>query len=83
MVALSLGVNVNGITPYRRLRGEPGGLLFGYGMPTEAEIEEGIRLVADATAAIRRDDARRGDVAAHNAHRRRSASGWSPRPAVA
>ncbi len=35
---LSLGVNVNGITPYRRQRGEPGGLLFGYGMPTEAEI---------------------------------------------
>ena len=53
--ALALGVNVAGITPYRRLRGiGPGGLLFGYGTPSEAEIEEGIRLVAEALAATRR-----------------------------
>lgn len=53
--ALDRGVNVNGITPYRRLRDErPGGLVFGYGTPHEPEIEEGIRLVAEALAAIRR-----------------------------
>jgi GntR family transcriptional regulator/MocR family aminotransferase len=53
--ALAQGVNLNGITPYRRLRDDrPGGLVFGYGTPTETEIEEGIRLVAEVLAAIRR-----------------------------
>jgi GntR family transcriptional regulator / MocR family aminotransferase len=56
--ALALGVNVNGITPYRRLHADhPGGLVFGYGTPTETEIEKGIRLVAEVLAAIRRGDA--------------------------
>lgn len=56
--ALARGVNVNGITPYRRLRHDrPGGLVFGYGTPTGTEIEEGIRLVAEVLAAIRRTTA--------------------------
>jgi GntR family transcriptional regulator/MocR family aminotransferase len=53
--ALARGVNVNGITPYRRLRDDhPGGLVFGYGTPSEAQIDEGIQLVAETLAAIRR-----------------------------
>jgi GntR family transcriptional regulator/MocR family aminotransferase len=51
--SLALGVNVNGISPYRRLPGGPGGLVFGYGTPRETEIEEGVRLVAAALASIR------------------------------
>jgi GntR family transcriptional regulator/MocR family aminotransferase len=62
--ALARGVNVNGITPYRRLRGDrPGGLVFGYGTPSETEIEAGIQLVAETLAAIRRAGAAEPSVA--------------------
>jgi GntR family transcriptional regulator/MocR family aminotransferase len=45
----SMGVGVDGVTPYRSAgRNEPGGLLFGYGGVTEAAIEEGVRLIATA-----------------------------------
>ena len=52
--AAAVGVELIGISPYHHaLRNGPGGLLFGYGMPTEAEIDEGIRLVAVELAALR------------------------------
>ena len=47
--AASMGVGVDGVTPYRSAgRDGPGGLLFGYGGVTEAAIEEGVRLIATA-----------------------------------
>jgi GntR family transcriptional regulator/MocR family aminotransferase len=56
--AASVGVALTGVTPYQRIsRNGPGGLIFGYGMPTETEIEEGIRLIADQLAGLRRDAA--------------------------
>lgn len=52
--AAGVGVALGGVTPFRRTRRNgPGGLLFGYGMPSETEIEEGIRLVAGELAAMR------------------------------
>jgi GntR family transcriptional regulator/MocR family aminotransferase len=52
--AAAAGVAVYGLTGYHSGRRDaPGGLLFGYGTLTEAEIEEGIRLVAGALSEIR------------------------------
>jgi GntR family transcriptional regulator/MocR family aminotransferase len=66
--ALALGVNVGGLSPYRRLPGDGrGGLLFGYGVPTEAEIDEGVRLVADALARLRAEGAGANPVTADRA----------------
>jgi GntR family transcriptional regulator/MocR family aminotransferase len=51
------GVAVDGLAEYHDARqAAPGGLLFGYGTLTETDIEEGIRLVADALAAVRSGD---------------------------
>jgi GntR family transcriptional regulator/MocR family aminotransferase len=45
--AADAGVGVEGVTPYRSAsRDGPGGLLFGYGTVAEAQIEEGVRLIA-------------------------------------
>jgi GntR family transcriptional regulator / MocR family aminotransferase len=53
--AAAVGVGLTGITPAHRIRRDgPGGLIFGYGMPTETEIEEGIRLIAAELDALRR-----------------------------
>ena len=53
--AAAVGVALTGVTPYYRIhRNGPGGLIFGYGMPTESEIEEGIRLIARELDALRR-----------------------------
>jgi GntR family transcriptional regulator/MocR family aminotransferase len=53
--AATVGVALTGITPAHRIRRDgPGGLIFGYGMPTETEIEEGIRLIAAELEALRR-----------------------------
>jgi GntR family transcriptional regulator/MocR family aminotransferase len=52
--AASVGVALTGVTAYQRIRRDgPGGLIFGYGMPTETEIEEGIRLIATELAGLR------------------------------
>jgi GntR family transcriptional regulator/MocR family aminotransferase len=56
--AATQGVALTGVTPYHRVRPDgPGGLIFGYGMPTESEIEEGIRLIAVELQALRREAA--------------------------
>jgi GntR family transcriptional regulator / MocR family aminotransferase len=56
--AAAVGVALTGVTPAHRIpRNGPGGLIFGYGMPSEAEIEEGIRLIAAELAALRREAA--------------------------
>jgi len=48
------GVAAYGLAGYHSARRDaPGGLLFGYGTLTEAEIEEGTRLVATALAEVR------------------------------
>jgi GntR family transcriptional regulator / MocR family aminotransferase len=53
--AAAHGVALTGVTPYHRIRHDgPGGLIFGYGMPTESEIEEGIRLIARELEGLRR-----------------------------
>lgn len=53
--AASVGVALTGVTPYRRIPANgPGSLIFGYGMPTETEIDEGVRLIARELAAMRR-----------------------------
>ena len=47
--AAAAGVRLYGLRQYHSARQDaPGGLLFGYGAVTEAEIDEGIRLVAEA-----------------------------------
>ena len=52
--AAARGVGAYGLRRYRsRPDDGPPGLLFGYGRLTETEIEEGIRLVADAVAEVR------------------------------
>ena len=52
--AARLGVAAHGLAQYHvASRHAPGGLLFGYGTLTESEIEEGIRLVAEAIDTIR------------------------------
>jgi len=56
--AEAVGVALTGVTPNHRIRHNgPGGLIFGYGMPTEIEIEEGIRLIAKELAALREEAA--------------------------
>jgi GntR family transcriptional regulator/MocR family aminotransferase len=52
--AAAAGVAIDGVSPYYTApRDGPGGLLFGYGTLTEAEIDEAIRLVAGAMDSIR------------------------------
>ncbi len=47
------GVRLYGLRQYHSAGpAAPGGLLFGYGTATESEIEEGVRLVAGAIAAV-------------------------------
>ena len=47
--AAALGVNVNGVSPtHFDPERAPGGLIFGYGTVATSEIEEGVRLVAEA-----------------------------------
>jgi GntR family transcriptional regulator/MocR family aminotransferase len=53
--AAALGVQVYGLQRYRlSSQGEPGGLVFGYGGITEADIAEGMALVAQALAASKK-----------------------------
>ena len=49
--AADLGVHVAGVARYRLGIHRPGGLLFGYGTLGSADIEEGVRLVAEAVSA--------------------------------
>jgi GntR family transcriptional regulator/MocR family aminotransferase len=49
--AAALGVGVQGVSRHRTADGGPAGLLFGYGAISEIEIDEGIRLVAQAVQA--------------------------------
>ena len=49
----SLGVAITGVARYSMNPDGPGGLLFGFGMPSEREIDEGIDLVAKALAEVR------------------------------
>ncbi len=52
--AARLGVAAYGLSVYYSARRDaPGGLLFGYGTLTQAQIEEGILLVAEALDAVR------------------------------
>lgn len=52
-LAAAKGVRLDGVAPYRFVRGDhPGGLLFGYGTLTEDQIDAGIRLVAAALASM-------------------------------
>lgn len=47
--AAALGVKVSGVSPtHFHPERAPGGLIFGYGTVTTSQIEEGVRLVADA-----------------------------------
>ncbi|MEV6410019.1 PLP-dependent aminotransferase family protein [Kribbella sp. NPDC051718] len=48
------GVGVYGLRPYWVQNSGPEGLVFGYGSLTEPDVAEGIDLLADAIAAIRR-----------------------------
>jgi GntR family transcriptional regulator/MocR family aminotransferase len=64
--AEALGVKVTGVSPtYFDPQRAPGGLIFGYGVVTASEIEEGVRLVADAF----RSTARRSDRPAGSSDR--------------
>jgi GntR family transcriptional regulator/MocR family aminotransferase len=52
--AETLGARVNGVSPtHFDPERAPGGLIFGYGTVTETEIDEGVRLVAQALAPAR------------------------------
>ncbi|MGZ6266206.1 MAG: MocR-like pyridoxine biosynthesis transcription factor PdxR [Candidatus Limnocylindrales bacterium] len=52
--AADVGVRVAGVARYRLGSGDQrGGLLFGYGTLGSTDIEQGVRLVAEATAAAR------------------------------
>ena len=58
--AMASGVKVRGLAPtYHDPSRAPGGLLFGYGVVTPSEIEEGIRIVARAVGAEAVDAQRR------------------------
>jgi GntR family transcriptional regulator/MocR family aminotransferase len=50
------GVGIYGLAPYHETPG-PGteGLVFGYGTVSEAEIDEGIQVVADELAGVREE----------------------------
>jgi GntR family transcriptional regulator/MocR family aminotransferase len=49
----TLGVAITGVARFSMNRDGPGGLLFGFGMPSEREIDEGIDLVAQALVDVR------------------------------
>lgn len=49
--AVAVGVGVNGVTRRRFQPGGRGGLIFGYGMITERDVEPGIRALAEAISA--------------------------------
>ncbi len=49
--AADLGVHVAGVAQYRLGSDRPGGLLFGYGTLGSEDIEDGVRLVAEAVSA--------------------------------
>ena len=58
--AMASGVKVRGLAPtYHDPSQAPGGLLFGYGVVTPSEIEEGIRIVARAVDAQTAPDPQR------------------------
>jgi GntR family transcriptional regulator/MocR family aminotransferase len=51
--AAARGVKVTGLAPtYSDPTTAPGGVIFGYGVVTASEIEEGVRLVAEAFASL-------------------------------
>ena len=52
--ALERGLGVYGLAPYWVDKAGPQGLVFGYGSLTEAAVVEGIDLLADAIASLRR-----------------------------
>jgi GntR family transcriptional regulator/MocR family aminotransferase len=52
--ALERGVGVYGLRPYWVQNAGPEGLVFGYGSLTEPAVAEGIDLLADAIAAVRK-----------------------------
>jgi GntR family transcriptional regulator/MocR family aminotransferase len=52
--ALDRGLGVYGLKPYWVDNAGPDGLVFGYGSLTEAAVVEGIDLLADTIAALRR-----------------------------
>jgi GntR family transcriptional regulator/MocR family aminotransferase len=59
--ATAAGVALEGVSQYFADRtAAPNGLLFGYGAPTETEIDEGVRIVAAALADVRRSNGRVG-----------------------
>lgn len=49
--AAAEGIAIDGLTPYRRASVGPGGLVFGYGAVTEAQIPAGVAAVARIIAA--------------------------------
>jgi GntR family transcriptional regulator/MocR family aminotransferase len=49
--AAAEGIAIDGLTPYRQASRGPGGLVFGYGAITEAQIPEGVAAVARIVAA--------------------------------
>jgi GntR family transcriptional regulator/MocR family aminotransferase len=49
----ALGVAITGVARFSMDERGPGGLLFGFGMPSEREIDEGIELVGQALADVR------------------------------
>ena len=49
--AAAEGIAIDGLTPYRQRSRGPGGLVFGYGAITEAQIPEGVAAVARIVAA--------------------------------
>ena len=52
--ALERGLGVYGLAPYWVAKAGPDGLVFGYGSLAEAAVREGVDLLADAIAALRR-----------------------------
>jgi GntR family transcriptional regulator/MocR family aminotransferase len=52
--ALQRGLGVYGLAPYWVEKAGPEGLVFGYGSLTESAVRDGIDLLADAIAALRR-----------------------------
>lgn len=48
------GLAVKGVTPYRLTHPGPGGLIFGYATLTERAIADGVGVLADAVAEVRR-----------------------------
>lgn len=51
--AAAVGVAIDGVSPYYTARRDgPGGLLFGYGTLVETDIDEAVRLIAQALGSI-------------------------------